>query len=149
MVNLRAVNRRRELRYDVRQTTDVVKVTVGDDVGPQFVLDLLQIGRIGDAVVDTRQVDAKVVAAVHDDGVVHVFDEDHVLGAAAVHAAEADDLEARAVVDDVGAALVCLCRLPAGTGWRCAGHPVGCGVGHARPGHAKSSDCSSLAWLLT
>ena len=37
---LAAVNRRRELRHDVRQAADVVQVAVGNDVGPQLMLDL-------------------------------------------------------------------------------------------------------------
>ena len=114
---LAAVNRRRELRHDVRQTTDVVQVAVGNQISPQFVLDLLQIGRVGDAVVDARQVDAQVVAAVHDDGVVYVFDQDHVLGAAAVHAAQTDDFQARAVIDDIGAPWRGLPLVSADTYW--------------------------------
>jgi hypothetical protein len=66
------------------------------------VLDLVEVGRIGDTVVNARQVDTEVVTAVQDDGVIGVFNEDHVLGTTPVHAAEADDFQARAVVDDVG-----------------------------------------------
>ena len=44
------------------KAADVVQVAVGNQVGAQFVLDLFQVGGIGNAVVDTRQVNAQVNA---------------------------------------------------------------------------------------
>jgi len=100
---LTTINRRRELRYDVRQAADVVQVPVGDDVSAQLGLDLLQVRRVGDTVVNAGQIDAKVVAAVQNDGVIHILDKNHVLRTAAIHTAEADNLQARGVINDVGA----------------------------------------------
>ena len=55
--------------------------------------------------------------AVHDDGVILVFDQDHILGAASVHAAQADDFQPRAVVNDVGAGLFGVGLVSADTYW--------------------------------
>ena len=51
---LASVNRRRELWHNVWQPTYVVKVTMCDDVGAQFMANCLHVRRIGDAVIDTR-----------------------------------------------------------------------------------------------
>jgi hypothetical protein len=83
----------------------MIQVAVADQVSLYFVFDRRQIRRVGYPVVNARQVYAQVAAAVHYDRVVFILDEYHVFGAAAVHAAKADDFQARTVVNVVGTLL--------------------------------------------
>src|SRR5690606_30973428 len=58
---------------------------------------------VANSVVYTWQINAQIITAVDYDGVVLVFDKHHVLRTAAVHAAQADNLQSRTVVNLVGA----------------------------------------------
>src|ERR1039458_3444718 len=82
----RAIDWGRNLGNDMRQAADMIQVPVGDDISFEFIFDAFKVGGVGNSIIDTRQIDTQVVAAVQYDSIVHVFNQDHVFGAGSVHA---------------------------------------------------------------
>src|SRR3989338_4345873 len=62
---------------------------------------LIQISGVSDAVVNTRQINAKVITAIYDNRIILVFNDHHVLTATTVHAPQTNDLQLVTVVNKV------------------------------------------------
>src|SRR6056297_2996498 len=82
----------------MRQTTNVIKVAMSYHVSLQFVLDLLKIAHIGNAVVDTWQINAEIVSSINNYCFVLILNDDHILRSTLIHTAKRDNFQARIIV---------------------------------------------------
>ena len=103
------IDRCREVRDDVFQSAHVVKMAVGDDIGFYLVSDGCEIRGVVYLIIDARQIDAEVVAAVEYQGTLAVFDDGHVLFADVCEAAEEGDFQLGRCVFDMVASRLSRC----------------------------------------